>query len=146
MSRMSGVLFLSTVTLLAAGAPASDDVEALKGSWSGVSLTQGGKSAPEDLITKFKAKFDGRNYINLADGEVVEEGGYSIDATKTPKTIDFEIRKGEGQGKKQLGIFQIDGDKLTLVVADPGSIDRPKSIKLEKTDPYVAVVLKRAKL
>ena len=142
---MSGVLFVSTMTLLVAGAPASDDVEALKGSWSGVSLTQGGKSAPEDLITKFKTKFDGRNYINLAGGEVVEEGGYTIDATKTPKTIDFEIRKGEGQGKKQLGIFQIEGDKLTLVVADPGSIDRPKSIKLEKTDPYVAVVLKRAK-
>jgi uncharacterized protein (TIGR03067 family) len=145
MSRVSAVLLISAIVLVAADAPPTDDSEALRGSWSGVSLTQGGKSAPEDLITKFKTKFDGKNYTNVADSEVVEEGGYAIDATKIPKTIDFEIRKGEGQGKKQLGIFQIDGDKLTLVVADPGSPNRPKSIKIDKTDPFMVVVLKRVK-
>lgn len=133
------------VGFVAADPPATDDAEVLKGNWSAISLTQGGKSAPEDLITKFKTKFDGKNYVNTADGQVVEEGGYTIDTTKTPRAIDFDIRKGEGQGKKQLAIFQIEGDKLTLVVADPGSPDRPTSIKVEKTDPFILVVLKRAK-
>ena len=116
-----------------------------KGNWSAISLTQAGRSAPEDLISKFKTSFDGKNYTNTADGQVVEEGGYTIDASKMPKTIDFDIKKGEGQGKKQLAIFQIEGDKLTLVVAEPGSPDRPKSIKPEKTDSVIEVVLKRAK-
>ena len=144
--RLAGaMMLLSAIVLIAADAPPKDDAEALMGSWSALSLTQGGRSAPEDLITKFKTKFDGKNYINTADGQIVEEGGYTIDASKMPKTIDFDIRKGEGQGKKQLAVFQIDGDKLTLVVAEPGSPDRPKSIKLEKTDPFIEVVMKRTK-
>ena len=141
----SAFLLLSAIGLISADEPPKDDAEALKGNWSAISLTQGGRSAPADLIMKFKSKFDGTNYTNAADGQVVEEGGYTIDATKTPKTIDFDIKKGEGQGKKQLAIFQIEGDKLTLIVAEPGSPDRPKSIKLEKTDQFIELVMKRAK-
>jgi uncharacterized protein (TIGR03067 family) len=145
MRLASAVMLLSAVGFIAADPPTKDDAEALKGNWSAISLTQGGRSAPEDLITKFKTSFDGKSYTNTADGQVVEEGGYTIDGTKTPKTIDFDIRKGEGQGKKQFAIFQIEGDKLTLVVAEPGSPDRPKSLKPEKTDPVIEVVMKRAK-
>ncbi len=145
MRLASAVMLLSAVSLIAADAPTKDDAEALKGSWSAISLKQGGKSAPEDLIMKFKTSFDGKNYTNTADGQVVEEGGYTIDASKMPKTIDFDIKKGEGQGKKQLAVFQIEGDKLTLVIAEPGTADRPKSIKIADTDPFIEVVLKRGK-
>ena len=140
------VVLLSAAAFIAADEPKKDDAEAIKGSWSAVSLKQGGKSAPDDLIKKFKASFDGKGYTNLVDGDVIEVGGYTIDTSKTPKTIDFDIRKGEGQGKKQLAIFQVEGDKLTLIVSEPGSPDRPKSIKPEKTDPVIEVVMKRAKL
>jgi len=139
------VILVSAVGFIAADAPTIDDAEALKGNWSAISLTAGGKSAPEDLIMKFKRSFDGQNYTNTADGQVVQQGGYTIDASKMPKTIDFDIRKGEDSGKKQLAIFQIEGDKLTLVVAEPGSPDRPKSIKPDKTDPVIEVVMRRAK-
>ena len=139
------VIMVSALGFIAADAPTKDDAEALKGNWSAISLTAGGRSAPEDLITKFKRSFDGKNYTNTADGQVVEQGGYTIDASKIPKTIDFDIKKGEGAGKKQLAIFQIEGDKLTLVVAEPGSPDRPKSIKPDKTDSAVEVVMKRVK-
>jgi uncharacterized protein (TIGR03067 family) len=139
------VMLISAVGFIAADAPTNGDADALKGNWSAISLTTGGKSAPADLIMKFKTSFDGKNYTNMADGQVVEEGGYTVDVSKTPKTIDFDIKKGEGSGKKQLAIFQIEGDKLTLVIAEPGSPDRPKSMKPEKTDPVVELVLKRAK-
>ena len=139
------LLLLASAGVLVADEPKKDDAEALKGSWSAVSLKQGGKSAPDDLIKKLKASFDGKGYTNIVDGEVIELGGYTIDSSKTPKTIDFDIKKGQGEGKKQLGIFQIEGNKLTLVVAEPGSPDRPKSIKPEDTDPVIAVMLERAK-
>ena len=145
MRLANAVVLLSAVAFIAADEPKKDDAEALKGSWSAVSLKQGGKSAPDDLIKKFKASFDGKGYTNLVDGDVIEVGGYTIDTSKTPKTIDFDIKKGQGEGKKQLGIFQIEGNKLTLVVAEPGSPDRPKLIKPEDTDPVIAVMLERAK-
>ena len=145
MRLANAVLLVSAMGFIAADGPTKDDAEALKGNWSALSLTAGGKSAPEDLIMKFKNSFDGKNYTNTADGQIVEQGGYTVDASKMPKTIDFDIKKGESSGKKQLAIFQIEGDKLTLVVAEPGSLDRPKSIKPDKTDPVIEVVLKRAK-
>jgi uncharacterized protein (TIGR03067 family) len=138
-------LLLSSVGFAADDEPKRNVAEALKGSWSAVSFKEGGRSAPDDLIKKLKRSFDGKNYTNTVDGQVIEEGGYTIDATKTPKTIDFDIRRGAGQGKKQLAIFQIEGDKLTLIVAESGSTDRPKSMNPEKTEPVVEVVLKRAK-
>ena len=133
------------MAFIAADEPKKDDAESLKGNWSAVSLKQGGRSAPDDLIKKFKVTFDGKGYTNIVDGEVIEVGGYTIDSSKTPKTIDFDIKKGPSEGKKQLGIFEIAGDKLTLVVADAGAPDRPKSIKPEDTDSVVEVVLERAK-
>ena len=145
MKLANAFVMISAVVFIAADEPKKDDAEALKGNWSAVSLKQGGKSAPDDLIKKFKANFDGKGYTNIVDGEVIEVGGYTVDISKTPRTIDFDIKKGQGEGKKQLGIFQIEGNKLTLVVADPGAPDRPKSMKPEDTDPVVEVVLERAK-
>jgi uncharacterized protein (TIGR03067 family) len=145
MRLMNAVVLLSAVAFIAADDPKKDDAEALKGNWSAVSLKEGGRSAPEDLIKKFKASFDGKGYTNIVDGEVIEVGAYTIDTSKTPKTIDFDIKKGHAEGKKQLGIFQIDGNKLTLVVALPGAPDRPKSMKPEDTDPVSEVVLERTK-
>ncbi len=145
MRLAKAVLLLSAVACIAADEPKKDDAEALKGNWSAVSMKERGRSAPDDLIKKFKVSFDGKGYTNTVDGDVIEVGGYTIDSSKTPKTIDFDIKKGQGEGKKQLGIFQIEGDKLTLVVGDPGSPDRPKSIKPEDTDSVAQVVLERVK-
>ena len=99
MRLASVVMLLSAIALIAADAPPNDDAEALKGNWSAVSFAQGGKLAPADLIMKFKTKFDGKNYTNTIDGQVVEEGSYSIDASKQLKTIDFDIQKARARAK-----------------------------------------------
>jgi uncharacterized protein (TIGR03067 family) len=138
-------MLLFSAQLVTADAQTKNDAEELKGNWTAKSLKQGGKAAPEDLIAKFQTRFDGKNYKNVADGQVVEEGTYTIDSSKTPKTIDFDIKSGESQGKKQLAIFQVEGDKLTLVVAEPGSAVRPKALNPDKTDPFIELVLERTK-
>ena len=140
----NAVILFSAVGFIAADEPKKDDAEALRGNWSAVSYKEGGKSAPDDLIKKLKASFDGKAYTNKVDGDVIEAGYYTIDESKTPKTVDFEIKKGQAEGKKQLGIFQVEGNKLTLIVSAPGSPVRPKSMKPADTDPVVEVVFKRA--
>ena len=75
----------------------------------------------------------------------MEEGGYTIDASKTPKTIDFDIKKGQDQGKKQLGIYKIEDNKLTIIAAQPGSTERPKSLQPAASDAMLEVVLERVK-
>jgi uncharacterized protein (TIGR03067 family) len=144
MRLANAVVLIAAVAFIAADEPKKGDAEALKGDWSAVSYKEGGKSAPDDLIKKLTASFGDKDYTNKVDGGVIEAGDYTIDGSKTPKTIDFDIKKGQAEGKRQLGIFQIEGNKLTLVVSEPGSPDRPKSMKPADTDPVVEVVFKRA--
>ncbi len=140
------VLLLSVIGLIAADEPKKKDpAESLKGNWSIVSMKLDGQSAPEEVVKNFRCHFEEKTYNNTIGGEVIEEGSYTMDASKTPKTIDFDIKKGHDQGKKQLGIYKLDGDKLTLVLTEPGSTTRPKSFKAEAGDSLAEVVLQRVK-
>jgi len=89
-------------------------------------------------------KFDGEKYVQTV-GPLSEEGNYTLDPSKTPKTIDLDIKTGMDQGKKQLGIYKIEDGKLTVIVAAAGSKDRPKSFQPAEGDDVLEFVLERAK-
>jgi uncharacterized protein (TIGR03067 family) len=145
MRALSALLLVTAAGILAADEPKKDDAEAFKGNWSVLSIKFAGQEAPADDLKNMKFKFDGKVYINTIGEQVIEEGDYRIDASKTPKTIDFDIRKGRDSGKKQLALYKIDGDKLTIVAGQPGSSERPKSLTPEPTDQVLYAVLERAK-
>jgi len=42
---------------------------------------------------------------------------FTIDPAKKPKTIDYQMTDGFTKGKKQLGIYEVDGDTFKLVSA-----------------------------
>ena len=137
-------IVLCAAGILAADDTKKDDAEAIKGKWKAVSISMGGEPLADELVKNFKLNFESKDYTNTI-GDVVEEGSYSIDSTKSPKTIDFDIKKGPDQGKKQLGVYKLDGDKLTLVVSAAGSTDRPTSLTVEKGSELSEFVLERIK-
>ena len=145
MRLASAVVALAAVGFIAADEPKKDDAEALKGNWTAVSIKSGGQDAPANDVKKFKISFAVKTYTNTVGEEAVEEGGFTIDPSKTPKTMDFDIKKGPEEGKKQLAIYQLEGDKLTLVVALPGATERPKSLKPEASEQVIEVIFERAK-
>ena len=146
MSVAKSVLIVLTLAVIAAEDPKKkDDAQAFQGNWSLVAIKTGGKPAPEALIENFRCKFEEKTYNNTIAGQVVEEGSYTIDPAKSPKAVDFDIKKGHDQGKKQLGIYKIEGDKLTLVLSEAGSTTRPDSFKIEAGSPLLEVVLERLK-
>jgi len=145
MRLASTLLILSAVGFLAADDPKKGDADSPKGKWSAVSMSMGGKPAPDEFVKGFKFTFDDKTYTNVVGSEVVEEGGYKIDATKSPKAIDFDIKKGPDNGKKQLAIYKIESDKLTIVAAMAGSDERPKSFKVEPESQVLEVVLEKVK-
>jgi uncharacterized protein (TIGR03067 family) len=54
-------------------------------------------------------------------GDRVEaEGTYELDPSKTPKWIDIT-----GKDRKVLGIYRLDGDKLTICLNEHADGDRP---------------------
>jgi uncharacterized protein (TIGR03067 family) len=140
------ILLLSMAGLIAADEPEKkDDAEAIKGNWSAVSMKVGGQPAPEAFVKSFQCRFDEKTYNNTVDKQVVEEGSYRIEPSKTPKTIEFDIKTGQDQGKKQLGIYKIENEKLTLLLTQAGSTTRPKSFQDEPGEPLIEVVLERVK-
>jgi uncharacterized protein (TIGR03067 family) len=140
-----GVLILCAFGAIAADDPQkTDDAEAFKGDWKAVSVTQSGQAVPAEIATHVKFHFDGKSYVNKLD-DMVEEGGYTIDPSKTPKTIDIDIKTGDDKGKKQLCIYKLDKDKLTIIAAKAGATERPTSFNSEAGSEVIEFVLEREK-
>ncbi len=114
------------------------------GEWKTLSVKQGGQALPDDITKMMKFNFDGKKYLQTL-GDQKEEGEYTLDAAQTPKTIDLDIKTGNDQGKKQLGIYKIEDAKLTLIFAEAGSKERPKSFTPAEGDQVFEFVLEQAK-
>jgi uncharacterized protein (TIGR03067 family) len=143
--RNSVVLILLCATSAIAGDDAKkSDADTFKGEWKPASVKQKSQVAPAELLTMMTFKFDGEKYVQTV-GALTEEGNYTLDPSKTPKTIDLDIKTGMDQGKKQLGIYKIEDGKLTVIVAASGSKDRPKTFQPAEGDDVIEFVLERAK-
>jgi uncharacterized protein (TIGR03067 family) len=92
----------------------------LEGEWAMVSGTANGMDMPADMVKSAKrvAK-DGVTTVTI-DGQVYLKAKFTIDQSKKLKTIDYDMTEGPTAGKKQLGIYKVDGDTMTFCFAAPG--------------------------
>jgi uncharacterized protein (TIGR03067 family) len=126
--------------LVAADAPqeaVKKEKEKLKGTWTLVSLEERGKQVPP-LDLKFT--FEDEKFIHHEGTKNPKEGTYQLDPTKTPRAIDIS-EAGRVVG---YGIYQLDGDTLTLCVARANAT-RPTAFATADGTPTVLIVFKRAK-
>ena len=149
--RTRALMALATGCLLLASAfiraddDAKKDLDALTGTWRVETFTQDGRKLPENIVKQFTFVIkDGKYTITDGDKEV-ETGTIKVDPSKKPKTIDFEITSGDDKGKKQPGIYTLDGDKFTFCMAHPGETERPSKLESTKDSKTVLSVLKREK-
>jgi uncharacterized protein (TIGR03067 family) len=136
-------LFLAACLLTSA--TAAQDAKApgpFQGTWDVTKLEQTG----DDLTDTFKGEtatmaFDGNRYT-FTLGEEVEKGTFKLD--EKAKTLDLVIVEGTNKGKKQLGIYKLDGNKLTLCLAEEGAKVRPTKFGTTEDGPeFVMFTLKR---
>ena len=144
MRVMASVFVLCAFGFLGADDPKKETPK-IQGKWSVVSLVQGGKAEDAADLKGYKITFEEKKYSIVVDGEVVEDGDYAIDDSKSPKTIDFDIKKGKDAGKKQVGILKFEDDKVTMFLGNPGATDRPTSFKLEEGRMIIEAGLERVK-
>jgi uncharacterized protein (TIGR03067 family) len=122
---------IALMLAVSAGASAQESpnaraLAALQGKWQVVSITANGQpmSFGASLLVM---SIDGNKYEQSVDGVVDERGTFTIDATKTPMTIDFTIMEPPAPNKTQLGIFEITGDTVKFHVAMSNVTVRPPS-------------------
>jgi uncharacterized protein (TIGR03067 family) len=128
------------------GLAAADDKNPLDGKWVIESLTRDGK----DESAKYKGGTRGNTgekyaMVPPAGSEAkAAEGTFSVDASKTPATIDMKPGSGQYKGKTLPGIYKLEGETLTIAFAEPGK-DRPTAFESKPGGGVVLVVHKKAK-
>ncbi len=99
------------------------DKDKIQGEWKVTSIKIGGHE-PDDKDHILKSP-----WVFKGDKLTFEpfEADFKLDPSKDPKQIDVTIQKGpDGEkGLMALGIYKLDGDKLTIHACHPGDGDRP---------------------
>ena len=141
---MSMALAFSVIPLtLTAG----DDIavqkefKAMEGSWKAIAGLKGGQEIPKNKLptTTYVLHPDGKVTARTRDGETMAT--FTIDPVKSPKTLDMVLESGAFMGKKQYAIYKLEGDKLTIFAAPPGSAatDRPRDFKARDAEARLLI-------
>jgi len=122
------VIPLVAVALLGSSSPQDSavklDLEKFQGNWQATLVVNvNGESAPQDQVRDTQLKVEGTKFV-LRSKDAVVKGTFTIDPSRTPKTIDV-VLEGQNPNEKLLGIYRIDGDERRSCFALPGK-DRPK--------------------
>jgi uncharacterized protein (TIGR03067 family) len=119
----------------------SKEFKALEGTWKAVAMEAGGKPFPKESVLDF-------TFIVAANGKATgksSQGEYqatiTVDPGKMPKPIDNLHETGAQKGKKQYGIYNLEGDKWTVCMTPPGVAEgeRPKTFETKNTANVVFV-------
>jgi uncharacterized protein (TIGR03067 family) len=140
-------LALETLTRKKAGDPA-DAIKAelakFTGEWTMVSGEINGQTVPDDMRSQFKRIATGDETLVTLGGNTFMRAKFAIDPAKKPKTIDYTLLEGPNKGRKQLGIYEFDGENLKFCFASPGQ-PRPTEFTSPNGSGRVASVWKKAK-
>jgi uncharacterized protein (TIGR03067 family) len=139
------LLALSICLFLAANA--ADDavrkeVAALEGEWLMVSAERDGTPAPADIVRSAKRVSKGDETKVFVQGRLFARAKFTVDPSKSPKTIDYAVAEGQFQGMMQLGIYELNGDSVKYCFADPGK-QRPTDFTTRGKSGYTVGIWKR---
>lgn len=122
-------------------AAAQKELDALKGRWKAVSMEAGGRALPTESLPEFVFTVGANGRATGKSSQEEYQARVSVDGSKEPKTIDNLHETGSQQGRKQYGIYRLEGDKWTVCMTRPGvsETDRPKSFETKDTFNVVFV-------
>jgi uncharacterized protein (TIGR03067 family) len=67
-----------------------------------------GQAMPDNMRTASKRVCRGDETTVTVGGQLLMKARFTLDPTRKPKTIDYEMIDGWTKGKKQLGIYELE--------------------------------------
>ena len=121
---------------------AKKDLALLQGEWTMVSGSADGQPMPEESRKQMKRVCKGDETTTTMGGQMFLQARITIDPSKKPKTIDYQMTGGFTKGKSQLGIYEVDGDTFKSCFGRPGA-ERPTDFTTRPGDGRTLSVWKR---
>jgi uncharacterized protein (TIGR03067 family) len=120
------------------------DLDALQGQWTMKSGTADGFELPEVMLPAFRRILKGDELAVMNGDELIMKAKVTLDPTKNPKTIDYEVIDGPSKGAKQLGIYELNGESYKSCFAAPDE-ERPTEFSSKQGDHRTFSIWQRAK-
>lgn len=120
------------------------DLAQLQGEWSMVSGSADGQPMPEQMLKQMKRICKGDETTTTMAGQLYFKAKITINPSKAPKTIDYDMTEGVTKGKLQLGIYEVNGDTFKSCFGKPGA-ERPTDFTSKPGDGRTVSVWKREK-
>jgi uncharacterized protein (TIGR03067 family) len=116
------------------GAGADKELRALAGKWKLAAAEEGGRPVPKDKLPpiSFTVHPDGTATVHTPDAEFKTRS--KLDPARAPKTIDIVYLSGPLKGRRQYGIYKVEGDRWTVFATHFGAKaeDRPRDFSTKQ--------------
>ena len=120
------------------------DIAQLQGEWSMVAGSADGSAMPDAMREGARRVCKENETTVTVGGLLIMKAKFTIDPSRKPKTIDYQMIDGQTKGKKQLGIYEVDGDTFKSCFGKPGA-ERPTDFTSKPGDGRTLSVWKREK-
>jgi uncharacterized protein (TIGR03067 family) len=118
------------------------DVAKMQGEWSMVSGSADGFDIPAEMRPTAKRVCKGNETTVTIGGQLIMQATFSVDASKTPKTIDYKATDGPTKGKTHLGIYEFEAETIKYCFAAPDA-QRPADFTSKPGERRTLSVWKR---
>jgi uncharacterized protein (TIGR03067 family) len=119
-----------------------DDLDKLQGAWNVMSLESEGVKMPATIIAGATIVVEGSRFRSLGMAGTYE-GTLELETGCQPKTFDLVFTAGHAAGHRNLGIYQLEGDRWTICLAI-NSDTRPEKFQTTAGSGYALETLERA--
>jgi len=124
-----GAVIATTLLVRAeASEEAKKDLAKLQGEWTMVAAAADGQPMPEEMRTAMRRFCTNDEVTVTLNGQIFIKAKITLDPSKTPKTIDYQMTEGLTKGEKQLGIYEFESDTVKFCFSKPGE-NRPTELK-----------------
>lgn len=119
-----------------------EQLRGLEGEWRFERLEVDGNVMPPSMITNARLLIDGDRF-RTESPEANYDGVFTIDADEKPSHIDIEFIEGPEAGNVSYGLFELDGDRLTLCLSVLAAGSRPAGFAAKRGSGHALERLRR---
>jgi uncharacterized protein (TIGR03067 family) len=120
------------------------DKAQLQGQWTMVYGERDGQAFSSEFMKDSKRVTKEDETTVTIQGQIFIKAKFAIDPSKSPKTIDYAVTGGSYAGNTELGIYELEGDKVKFCASTPGK-ERPADFTTKPGDRRTLSIWKREK-